>query len=153
MSGKRGPRLSSFTPIKRVVAHQVDVVVDHHDVAQRVERIDAAAGVGNHQQLGPQGPHHADGKGDLPLRVALVGVKSALHGHHRHALQQAADELARVADRRGPREVRDGGVVERRLGLDLAGHAAQAGAQHDPRIGLLAPMGVNDVGGLGDLGG
>ena len=116
-------------------------------------RIHAAAGVRDDQQLGAQGPHHADRKGDLPLRIALVGVEAAFHRHDRHALQRAADELARVADGGGPRKVRNRGVVERRLGLDLAGEASQAGAQDDSGMGLPAPMGVDHVGGLGDLGG
>ncbi len=153
MSGKRGPRLSSFTPTSglsfiRLMWSSITTMSP-----KRIERIHAAAGVGDDQQFGAQGPHHADRKGDLPLRVALVGVEPALHRHHRHALQHAADELAGVADGSGLREVRDRGVIERGLGLDLAGEAAQAGAQNDPGIGPVAPMGMDDVGGLGDLRG
>ena len=54
-------------------------------------------------------------------------------------------------DGRGPRKMRNRGVIEGRLGLDLAGKAAQPGAKNDPGMGLAAPMGVDYVGSLGDL--
>ena len=40
------------------------------------------------------------GKGDLLVGVALVGVKTAFHGHYRHPLQLAADQLPGVGDGR-----------------------------------------------------
>ena len=45
--------------------------------------------------------------------------------------QLATDQLALVALDRRPRKVRDLGVGDRCLGVDLAGQGAQPGAQND----------------------
>ena len=151
MSGNRGPSAVVVLADQRIVAHQVDVVVDHDDVALRIVRIHAAAGVGDDQQFGAEGPHHADRESDLPLGIALIGVEAALHRHHRQPLQHAADKLAGMADRSGTRKVRNRGVIEGCLGLDLAGHAAEARAKDDSGMGSAAPMAADYIGSLGDL--
>ena len=101
----------------------------------------------------PKAPHHPNREGNLPLRIAFIGVKAALHGHDRHALQHAADELTRVAHRGRPRKVGNGRVVERRFGLDLPGDASQSGAQDNAGKGALSPVGMDHLRGLGDLRG
>ena len=63
---------------ERVVAEEVDVVLDDHDVALAELRVHAAAGVADDQHFTAQGLHDADRKGDLLERVALVEVEPAL---------------------------------------------------------------------------
>src|SRR5262249_7792431 len=59
---------------QRVGAHEVDVVLDDHDVALAELRIHTAAGIADDEYFAPQRLHHADRKGDLLERIALVEV-------------------------------------------------------------------------------
>ena len=101
-----------------------------------MQRVQPARGVGDDQEPAAQLLHHPDREGDLPGRVALVQVEPPLHRHDRVPGQRAADELPLVALDRRPREIRDLGVGDRGLGLDLARQGAQARAQDDadPRL-------------------
>ena len=104
---------------QRVVAQQVDVVVDQHDVAALVVRVHAAAGVADDEQLRAQGLHHAHGQRDLLERIALVHVEAAFHRHDGQAGELAADQPAAMAGGRAAREVRNRLVLERGLFLDV----------------------------------
>ena len=64
---------------QRVVAHQVDLVVDDHDVAGAVHRVQAADGLRDDQQLRAEPLHHADRQRDLLERVAFVLMEAAFH--------------------------------------------------------------------------
>ena len=86
---------------QRVDAQQVDVVVDDHQVALGVERVHAAAGVGDDQRRAAQFLQHPDREGDLRGGISLVEVEPTFHRHDRSAGQGAADELAGVALDRG----------------------------------------------------
>jgi len=48
-------------------------------------------------------------------------------------------------------EVRDGAVIERGLGVDLLGQAAEAGAEDDPHARPAGPLGADRLHGLLDL--
>jgi len=126
--GKTGAQAVVVHADQRVVVHQVDVIVDDDDVAQAVQRVQPAAGIGDQEQFRAQGAHHPNRERKLPLRIAFIGVKASLHGHDRHAFEHSTDELARVAHRCRPGKVRNGRVIERRFGLDLSGDTPQAGA-------------------------
>ena len=67
MSGNRGPNRSSFGPNERVAAHQVDVIVDHHQRARLELQVDAAGRVGQHQR--------SDAQQAASTRVANVAVR------------------------------------------------------------------------------
>jgi hypothetical protein len=127
------------------------MVVDDHDVALGIVGIHRAAGVRDDQQSGPQGLHHANRKGNLPVSVALVGMKTPFHGHQGNALKSAADELSGVADGGRPGEMRNGLVVQRGLLVDLLGHAAQPRPENDSHPRLPRPMRADRVDGLQDL--
>ena len=79
---------------QRVVADQVDVILDHHQIARAVLRIHTAAGIGHDQQLGTESLEHPNRERDLLQRIALVRMLATLHDHHRNPLEQPADELA-----------------------------------------------------------
>ena len=92
--------------------------------------------------LAAQRLHHADRERDLLERVAFVEVEPPFHGHDGLAGKLAADQPARV--RRGRSIAGKCGmsrVGKRRLGGDLLGQAAQAGAEDDAdgRLALQRP--------------
>ena len=95
------------------------------------------------QQSGAQGFHHPHRQGDLLEGVAFVHVEAAFHDDHRQPVQLAAHQAAAVAERRGPGEVRDGLVVERRLDVHGLHHAAQPGAEDDARVRRAVPVGTD----------
>ena len=92
---------------QRVVAHEVDVVVDDHHVAGAVVRVHAADGLRDDEQLRAEPLHHAHRQRDLLERVAFVLMEAAFHRHDGHAFEPAADEPAAVAGGRRLREVRE----------------------------------------------
>jgi deoxyribose-phosphate aldolase len=124
---------------QRVVAHQVDVVVEHHDVAFAQVGIQPAAGVRHDQQLDAQGLHHAHGQRDLLQRIALVQMKPPVHRDDRRATHVAAHEPAVVREGRRTREVRDVRVVDHGFALDLVGKGGQPRAQDDAHPGSATP--------------
>ena len=50
---------------ERVVAHQVDLVVDDHHVAGAVHRVESADGLRDDHELRAESLQHADGQRDL----------------------------------------------------------------------------------------
>ena len=96
MSGNRGPEPVVVRADERVVAEQVDVVGDQHQVARRPERIHPAAGVRHDERLRAERAQHAHRKGHLLQRVALVAVKAALHRDDRLSAERAAQQPAGV---------------------------------------------------------
>ena len=77
MSGKRGPNRSSFGADQRIAAHQVDVIVDHHQRARREAGVDAAGGVGQDQRLDAEQAEHARRERHRPQVVPFVEVRAA----------------------------------------------------------------------------
>ena len=68
MSGNRGTEPFVVGADQRVVADQVDVIVDHHQRALRKAGIDAAGGVGQHQRLHAEQAERADREGHRRCR-------------------------------------------------------------------------------------
>ena len=93
---------------QRVVAHQVDVVVDHHDVAaggssgfmppQALETTSSFA---------PRAFITRTGSVICLQRIALVHVEAAFHRHDRQAAELAAHQPAAMAGRRAIGKVRN----------------------------------------------
>ena len=81
---------------ERIVAHEVDVVLDQHDVALGPLRVHAAAGVADDQDVAAHRLHDADGEGDLLEGVAFVEMEAPFHRHDRLAAERAAHQPARV---------------------------------------------------------
>ena len=95
--------------------------------------------------------HHAHRERDLLERLALVEVEAAFHRHDRFAGELAADQLPLV-DRCGAvREVRDLLVGNDRLGRDVLGQPAEAGAEDDAGGGCAGPLRANGGRGFLDL--
>ena len=118
MSGNRGPSRSSFGADERVVAQQVDVIADQHQVARRPLRVHPAAGVRHDQRPRAERVQHAHRKGDLLELVAFVAMEPALHRHHRAPAEPAEQQLPGMGLHRGQREARD--VAVRDLGVSTA---------------------------------
>ena len=78
-------------------AGEVDVVLDHHDVAHGEHVVEAAARVGRDQLLDADELHHPHGHGGLPEGVTLVGVEPALHDQHRDVVQETQQKTTNVA--------------------------------------------------------
>ena len=122
---------------QRVDAQQVDVVLDDHQIALGVLRVQPAAGVGDDQQLAAQLLHHPDRERHLGGRVAFVEVEPAFHRDHR---------AARPARRRragpcGPRPSTAGSGGSRDRGSSTADSISRASAPRPvpstrPTLGL-----------------
>ena len=129
-------------PDQRIVAEQVDVVGNQHQVARRPLRMHAAARVRHDERRRAQRAQHAHRERHLLQRVALVAVKAALHRHHPLAAERPAHEPARVRFHRREWETRDVGVRDLALDGDLArrdrpgrcrGSAPRRGARRNAR--------------------
>ena len=95
---------------ERIVAHEVDVVVDDHERALHEPRVDAARGVGEDERLHTEQPERAHGKGDRPRIVSLVQVTPSRERRNRSSAHGADDQASLVSDHRGRRPVRQPAV-------------------------------------------
>ena len=120
---------------ERVVAQQIDVVGDEHQVARVPQRVHAAAGVRDDEDARAESPQHAHGERDLLEGVALVAVEPALHRDHAPAGEGPEQELAGVTLDGREGKPRDLLVGDARRDRELAGEAAQAGAEDDRDVG------------------
>ena len=102
-SRTRGEVLSA----QRVLWEEVDVVGNHHQVANLEARVHTTGSIADEKRLDAQLVHHTHGEGHFLHRVALVEVETALHGHDIHATQLTEDEFAAVALHRRNGEVGD----------------------------------------------
>src|SRR5262249_9642792 len=128
-----------------VVPHEVDVVLDDHDVALGPLRIHAAAGVADNENLAAQRLHHTDGEGDLLEGVAFVSVKAAFHRDDRLSGQFPADEAAGVGNHGRLREMWYFLVAKDRLAADLLGESPEAGAENDADTRLALPAALDGL--------
>ena len=116
---------------ERIVAHEVDVIFDDHQIALGKLRIHAAASVADNQRFAPQRLHDAHRQRDLFERIALVKVETAFHGHNALPGEPAAYQPARVRLNGRNGKVRNIAVIKRRLRFDFLGQTAEAGAEND----------------------
>ncbi len=97
---------------ERIAIEQVDVVVDHHDIAASEIRIQAASGIRNDEKFDAECFHQANWERCSFGGISLVAMESALHGDDGNAAELAAEEAAFVADCGGLQEVWDFAVVD-----------------------------------------
>ena len=85
MSGKRGPKRSSFGPISGL-ALQIDVIADHDQRALRntLQLMPPAAFVRITARI-PMRAQHAHRENHFLRRVALIEMHAALHRRHGHS--------------------------------------------------------------------
>jgi hypothetical protein len=76
------------------------VILDQHDIAGRIVRIERARRVGDHEDTGAKPPQEIDGTRYILWPDALEEMEASLHDHGAPAEQAADDELALVARRR-----------------------------------------------------
>ena len=83
--GKTGTQAIVIDSDQGVVSHEVDVVLDHHDVATTIVRIKTANGVGDDQEFGAQGLHDTNWQSNALEGMTFVVVNPPLHRDHRKA--------------------------------------------------------------------
>lgn len=123
-----------------VVAHEVDMVVDEHDITGAVGGIHTAAGVGDDQDLGTERLYYADGERNLIERISLVHVEATFHGDDGDIAEAATNESAAVADRGRLWKVRDIAVFDRNFHVDLFGKTSQSCAKNNTGARLALPL-------------
>ena len=132
-------------PLERVVAEQVQVVLDPHQVARLVLGVDAARGVGEEEQPRPQERQHPRAEGHVGGAPPLVAVHAPLQrGHRERPLRRGEvphHQPPGVALHPRDGELGDAGVGDGHRALEAGGEAAQARAEHHPRArgGVGAP--------------
>ena len=84
-SGNRTPNRSSFGPDQRTAAQQVDMVVDHHQIARGEPGIDAAGRVRQDERLHAEHAEHPRGKRHRSQVVPLVEMGAARQRRDRAA--------------------------------------------------------------------
>ena len=110
---------------------EVDVVLDEHEVADAVRRVDAARSVSDNEPLGAELVHHVNREGDLLRGVALVGMQPALHADDVFAFELAEHEASLVTlGSRGDHEG-DIGVRDHRDFINGGGKLSHAASEND----------------------
>ena len=77
---------------QRMLREEVDMVGDNHQVANLEGGIHTTSGIRDKERLNAQLVHHTNGEGDFLHVIALVVVKTALHGHDVYTTELAKDE-------------------------------------------------------------
>ena len=90
-----------------MLGEEIDMVGNHHQVANLEARVHATGSIRDEKCLDAQLVHHANGEGNLLHGVALVVVETALHSHNVYAAQLSEDKLAAMALNGRYREVRN----------------------------------------------
>ena len=80
-----------------MLGEEVDMVGNHHQVANLESRIHATGSDRDEERLDAQFVHHANGEGHLLHVVALVVVETALHSHDVHTAKLAEDQCSGVS--------------------------------------------------------
>ena len=117
--GEAGPEAVIVSTPQRVVAHQVDVIFNDHDVGELELVVHAARGIGQQQNLDPQCLHHADREGHLLHGVTFIEMEASLHRHDVEPLQAPADQLPGVRFDSRFGKVRDLAIGDHRRLIDL----------------------------------
>ena len=151
MSGKRRPKRSSFGADQRVVAHQVDVIVDHHQRAARAVRRNAAGGVGQDDARHAEPSQRAHREGHGLHVVAFVVMDAARQRQHALARDGAADQLAGVADHARRRPVRNVAVRNGERAAEVIREVAEARSEHDGDVRAAALVLAQPLGRFGRL--
>uniref|UniRef100_A0A182XS16 Uncharacterized protein n=1 Tax=Anopheles quadriannulatus TaxID=34691 RepID=A0A182XS16_ANOQN len=124
-------------PLERIVpgkAHQIDVILDQHDVADPVLGVGAAGRIRSDQVRTADQVHHTHRHCALCQRIAFIVVEAALHAHDRHAGKVPEHQPSDMASHGRDGEVRDRLVVEAVHIGQLLGQRAQAGPADDANL-------------------
>src|SRR4026207_802831 len=94
-------------PNQGIVAKQIDVIFDDHDVPLRILGVHAAARVADDERIATEGLHDANGNRDRLKRLAVIKVKTAFHGNDAFAAERSAYQPTSVGLNGGRREMRN----------------------------------------------
>ena len=111
-------------------ALQIDMVAQNDQASLLEIAIDSARGIGEEHRANSHSRHHAHRKNHLLRRVAFIEMHAALHHRHRRVRHFADHHAPRVADRGGPRKIRDFLVVNARGAREFIRKRAQSAAEH-----------------------
>ncbi len=113
-------------------ALQIDMVAQDDQPSLLEVQVDPAGGIGEKHGANPHPGHHAHRKNHLLRRVAFVEMHAALHHRHGSVRHFADHHPPRVANRRGPRKIRNFLVVDARGSREFIRERAQSAAEHQP---------------------
>ena len=88
-----------------MLREEVDMIGNHHQVANLEARVHATCSVANEERLDAQLVHHTYRERHLFHRIAFIVVETALHGHDVHAAKLTKDKFAAMTFYRGNGEV------------------------------------------------
>src|SRR5690242_9804134 len=92
---------------ERIDALKIDVVADHDEATLHKFALDASGGVGEDYSLHSHARENADRKRYFFRGIAFIKMDAALHARYWNCADFSNDELPRVADGRGLREMRN----------------------------------------------
>ena len=137
---------------ERVVADQVDVIVDHHQRPAREPGVDPARGVGQDQRLHPQHAEHPDAERHRLQIVSFVCVRTAGKRGHAAPVQRARrPDGPRGRSRSPPANARSARTASKSASASESANAPEAGAQHDRHLRDDGAEAANRVRGRFDL--
>ena len=139
---KPGAKFFIVRADQRVVAEQVDVVGDEHDVTTGEKRVHSAGSVGDEQRVDSQKLHHADRKRDLLHRIAFIIMKAPLHRDNAFSTERPKDQFAVVGFDRRQRKMWNVGIIDYNVGFNFFCQSSEPGAENNSygwrRRGLCA---------------
>ena len=118
-------------PNQRIVAEQVDMIGDQHEVAGHPQWMHAARDVRHDQRLCPERLQDANRKRDLLQRVALVAMEAPLHHRDPPAAECPKQQTTRMGLHGRRRKARHVRIRNRRVSAELVGERAQSGTEND----------------------
>src|ERR1035437_5395953 len=120
-----GSQLVIIAADKRVVLHQVYMILDDHEVTDFERWVYPAAGIGYDQEMDPEKFHHTYGKCDLLHGITFIIMKTPLHGNNVFSAHFPEDKLPVVAVDCGNREIWNRGIGNGVKNFNLIDKAAQ----------------------------
>ena len=82
---------------QRMLWEEIDMIGNHHEVTNLEGRIHTASGIANEERLDAQFVHDTDREGNFLHVIALVVVKTTLHGHDIYTTELTEDEGTSVS--------------------------------------------------------
>ena len=146
MSGKRGPKLSSFTPTRGFAPCRLMWSRSTTSAPCWKLGIDASGGIGEDGCANTHAPKHTHGECHLACRVAFVEVDAALHCGHRQLAGAADHQPPRVSDCGRARKSWNTGVGDDRCVGQCVGEATQTRSEHDCQARTQPRLGKNEFG-------
>ena len=128
-------KLFHILTYQRVRKH-IDMVLNHHQVAHLVARVQSSCCVRHEQGLYPQHFHNPHRESDLLHSIAFVEVEASLHRQNAVPGYGAADQVPLMANRGADREVRNLFIRKNYRFFYGIGQCAQPASQHDSDAGL-----------------